>query len=71
MSITVTAKELATLLDLASNAPAKIGDGYHLYHLITKFVTLSNSRYPIGEIVPVPVNCEPVPVNCEPVPSQY
>ena len=52
MSTTVTPKELGTLIDLAANAPAKIGDGFQLAGLLTKFIALANQPHPIGAIEP-------------------
>lgn len=52
MSVTITPKEFATILDLAANAPAKIGEGFSLAGLLTRGVALANQPHPIGAIVP-------------------
>ena len=58
MSTTISPKELGTLIDLAANAPAKVGDGFQLAGLLNKFIALANQPHPIGALPPVEARLE-------------
>jgi hypothetical protein len=46
--VTITPKELGIILDLAANAPAKIGDGFRIAELLQRAVVLANADGDIG-----------------------
>ena len=52
----LSVQEFSTLVNLATKAPATIGDGYTLRVILDKCVALANANQPIGSVPPPAVN---------------
>ena len=58
MSPTVDPKALGAVLDLVAKAETSVAAVINLYPVIQALVKLANQPYPVGAIVPVPVESD-------------
>ena len=55
----LTPVEFGQILDLAANAPARVGDGFKLSEMLNRAIALANQPHPIGALAPVEAHPAP------------